>query len=227
MTSSACRRRRRRSTTRSSAADCLYREQLPLLPGAVDAVERLAGRVPLGIATSSNRPIIDLVLELAGLAPALPGRRCRPRRSAAASRRRTSTSRPRAVWVSPAGRCAAIEDSHNGHTLRHAAGNARRRDPQPRVPAGRRGARPRRRRARLDRGAQPEGRGRISSIPSLTVSITHSTRWSTSTLVVERANVERVRVLIRGIRHATRPEDVVGDDQAVVAPASAARPRSS
>ena len=45
-----------------------YRRDLPLLPGAVEAVRRLEGRWPLGLASSSNRPIIDLVLELAGIA---------------------------------------------------------------------------------------------------------------------------------------------------------------
>ena len=46
-----------------------YRSQLPLLPGAVEAVERIATRWPLGVASSSNRALIDLVLELSGLAP--------------------------------------------------------------------------------------------------------------------------------------------------------------
>ena len=46
-----------------------YGEHLPLLPGAVEAVERIAARWPLGVASSSNRPLIDLVLELSGLAP--------------------------------------------------------------------------------------------------------------------------------------------------------------
>ena len=45
-----------------------YRAELPLLPGAVEAVQRLAERWPLGVASSSNRQLIDLVLELAGLA---------------------------------------------------------------------------------------------------------------------------------------------------------------
>src|SRR4029077_11778643 len=36
-----------------------YREELPLIPGAVEAVERLAARWPLGLASSSNRPLID------------------------------------------------------------------------------------------------------------------------------------------------------------------------
>ena len=44
-----------------------YRDELPLLPGAVEAVRRIAERWPLGLASSSNRPIIDLVLELAGI----------------------------------------------------------------------------------------------------------------------------------------------------------------
>src|SRR5439155_9855142 len=39
-----------------------YRKQLPLLPGAVDAVRRVAARYPLGLASSSNRPVIDAVL---------------------------------------------------------------------------------------------------------------------------------------------------------------------
>ena len=44
-----------------------YRRQLPLLSGAVEAVERLASRWPLGLASSSNRVLIDEVLETAGL----------------------------------------------------------------------------------------------------------------------------------------------------------------
>jgi HAD superfamily hydrolase (TIGR01509 family) len=44
-----------------------YRERLPLIDGAVAAVERIAARWPLGLASSSNRPLIDLVLELSGL----------------------------------------------------------------------------------------------------------------------------------------------------------------
>jgi HAD superfamily hydrolase (TIGR01509 family) len=46
-----------------------YRERLPLVDGAVDAVQRLAARWPLGLASSSNREIINLVLDVAGLAP--------------------------------------------------------------------------------------------------------------------------------------------------------------
>jgi HAD superfamily hydrolase (TIGR01509 family) len=45
-----------------------YRERLPLIDGARDAVERIAARWPLGVASSSNRQLIDAVLDLAGLA---------------------------------------------------------------------------------------------------------------------------------------------------------------
>jgi HAD superfamily hydrolase (TIGR01509 family) len=45
-----------------------YRRHLPLLPGAVAAVRRLAIRWPLGLASSANRPVIDAVLQRAGIA---------------------------------------------------------------------------------------------------------------------------------------------------------------
>ena len=45
-----------------------YRRQLPLVDGAVEAVRRLADRWQLGLASSSNRPLIDLALELMGVA---------------------------------------------------------------------------------------------------------------------------------------------------------------
>ncbi len=44
-----------------------YREELPLFEGAPEAVAHLAERWPLAVASSSNRPIIELVLELSGL----------------------------------------------------------------------------------------------------------------------------------------------------------------
>ena len=43
-----------------------YEERLPVLPGADAAVRRLAARWPLGLASSSNREIIDLALREAG-----------------------------------------------------------------------------------------------------------------------------------------------------------------
>jgi HAD superfamily hydrolase (TIGR01509 family) len=44
-----------------------YRERLPLLPGAVAGVKRMAARWLLALASSSNRPVIDAVLAQAGL----------------------------------------------------------------------------------------------------------------------------------------------------------------
>ncbi|MGB1584157.1 MAG: HAD family hydrolase [Solirubrobacterales bacterium] len=48
----------------------LYRESIPLIDGAVEAVLRAAERWPLAIASSSNRELIDLVIDLAGIADA-------------------------------------------------------------------------------------------------------------------------------------------------------------
>ena len=45
-----------------------YRERLPLVDGAVDAVRRIGARWPVGLASSSNRELIDLALELMGVA---------------------------------------------------------------------------------------------------------------------------------------------------------------
>ncbi len=50
-----------------------YHDHLPLIDGAVDAVRRLAARYPLGLASSSNRQLIDAALELAGLASFFTG----------------------------------------------------------------------------------------------------------------------------------------------------------
>jgi HAD superfamily hydrolase (TIGR01509 family) len=47
----------------------IYRKRLPLIDGAIEAVRRLAGSAPLGLASSSNREIIDLFLDLSGLGP--------------------------------------------------------------------------------------------------------------------------------------------------------------
>lgn len=43
-----------------------YRNDLPVIPGADAAVRALAARWPLGLASSSNREVIGLVLELTG-----------------------------------------------------------------------------------------------------------------------------------------------------------------
>jgi HAD superfamily hydrolase (TIGR01509 family) len=98
-----------------------YRERLPLIDGAVEAVERLAALWPLGIASSSNRELIDLVLELGGLERFF---------SASVSSEEVARGKPapnvyleaaRRLGVAPE-QCAAIEDSHNGIRSAKAAG---------------------------------------------------------------------------------------------------------
>jgi HAD superfamily hydrolase (TIGR01509 family) len=110
----------------SEVADRLaqrYREQLPLLPGAVEAVRSLARRWPLGLASSSNRNVIDLALEQAEFADAF---------AVTVSSEEVERGKPapdvyfeaaRRLGVEPT-RCAAIEDSANGIRSAHAAGMA-------------------------------------------------------------------------------------------------------
>jgi HAD superfamily hydrolase (TIGR01509 family) len=43
-----------------------YRQHLPLMPGALDAIERMGARWSLGLASSSPRPLIELFLTLSG-----------------------------------------------------------------------------------------------------------------------------------------------------------------
>jgi phosphoglycolate phosphatase-like HAD superfamily hydrolase len=50
-----------------AAVAARYAEELPLVDGAVEVVRELAGRWPLGLASSANRPIIELVLDQSGL----------------------------------------------------------------------------------------------------------------------------------------------------------------
>jgi HAD superfamily hydrolase (TIGR01509 family) len=98
-----------------------YRESLPLMPGAVAAVERLAAQWPLGLASSSNRGVIDAVLELAGIAHLF---------RATVSSEEVEHGKPapdvyleaaRRLGVDPTS-CAAVEDSANGIRSAHATG---------------------------------------------------------------------------------------------------------
>jgi HAD superfamily hydrolase (TIGR01509 family) len=98
-----------------------YRDRLPLIDGAVEAVERFAARWPLGLASSSNRPLIDAVLDLSGL-----DRYFR----ATVSSEEVARGKPapdvyveaaRRLGVEPR-RCAAVEDSHSGIRSAKAAG---------------------------------------------------------------------------------------------------------
>jgi HAD superfamily hydrolase (TIGR01509 family) len=98
-----------------------YREGVPLIDGAVEAVERLAARWPLGLASSSNRPLIDLVLERSGLAPFF---------RATVSSEEVARGKPAPdVYLEACRRldvestqAAAIEDSHAGIGAARAAG---------------------------------------------------------------------------------------------------------
>jgi HAD superfamily hydrolase (TIGR01509 family) len=99
----------------------VYREELPLLPGAVEAVEALAARWPLGLASSSNRELIDLVLRVSGLERWF---------AATVSSEEVARGKPAPdVYLEaarrldvPAERCAAVEDSENGILSAKAAG---------------------------------------------------------------------------------------------------------
>ncbi|HWB56858.1 MAG TPA: HAD family phosphatase [Gaiellaceae bacterium] len=110
-----------------------YREHLPLLPGATDVVESLAARWPLGLASSSNREIIDLVLAVSGLdrlfratvsSEEVPRGKPSPDVYLEAARKLGAA----------ADRCAAIEDSENGILSAKAAGMRVLAVPNPRFP---------------------------------------------------------------------------------------------
>jgi HAD superfamily hydrolase (TIGR01509 family) len=98
-----------------------YAERLPLVEGAVETVRRLAGSFRLGLASSSNRPLIDAVLEAAGIADLF---------ETTVSSEEVERGKPapdvyleaaRRLGV-PRERCTAIEDSANGIRAAHAAG---------------------------------------------------------------------------------------------------------
>jgi HAD superfamily hydrolase (TIGR01509 family) len=97
-----------------------YAEELPLIGGAGEAVERLAGSFRLGVASSSNRRVIDAVLGESGLARFF---------EATVSSEEVPRGKPapdvfleaaRRLAVDPA-ECAAIEDSTNGIRAARAA----------------------------------------------------------------------------------------------------------
>jgi len=113
--------------------EAIYREELPLIPGAVEAVQRLAKRWPLAVASSSNRELIDFVLEESGLARFL---------QATVSSEEVPRGKPapdvyleaaRRLGANPA-RCAAVEDSENGIRSAKAAGMRVIAVPNPRYP---------------------------------------------------------------------------------------------
>jgi HAD superfamily hydrolase (TIGR01509 family) len=112
-----------------------YRDRLPLIDGAAEAVEPLAARWPLGVASSSNRELIDLVLERSGL-----DRYFR----ATVSSEEVARGKPapdvyleacRRLDVAPT-RAAAVEDSHAGIRSAKAAGMRVVAIPNPTFPPG-------------------------------------------------------------------------------------------
>jgi HAD superfamily hydrolase (TIGR01509 family) len=98
-----------------------YRQQLPLMPGAVDAVRTLAGRWPLGLASSSPPSLIETVLDAASL---------REFFVTAMSTEQVAHGKPAPdIYLAVTGRlgrppaeCAAVEDSSNGLRSAAAAG---------------------------------------------------------------------------------------------------------
>jgi HAD superfamily hydrolase (TIGR01509 family) len=98
-----------------------YEDGLPLLPGALDAVRALAAERPLGLASSSNREIIDVFLERSGVGRLF---------GATVSSEEVARGKPapdvyletaRRLGVDPLA-CVAVEDSANGLRAAHAAG---------------------------------------------------------------------------------------------------------
>jgi len=98
-----------------------YEHELPLLPGAVDAVKRVAARWPVGLASSANREVIDAVLAATGLAGVF---------GATVSGEEVARGKPAAdIYLEAARRLgadplrsAAVEDSSNGLRAAAAAG---------------------------------------------------------------------------------------------------------
>lgn len=90
-----------------------YRESPPLIPGAAHVVARAAERWPVAIASSSNRELIDLVAELAGISGLL---------SATVSSEEAGRGKPAPDVFLMAARelgarprdCVVVEDSANG-----------------------------------------------------------------------------------------------------------------
>jgi HAD superfamily hydrolase (TIGR01509 family) len=104
-----------------AAVAARYAEELPLVDGAVEVVRELAGRWPLGLASSANRPIIELVLDQSGLTSCF--------RTTVSSEEVARGKPAPDVYLEaaarlgvPPERCAAVEDSANGLRSAAAAG---------------------------------------------------------------------------------------------------------
>ena len=108
-----------------------YHDSLPVLPGAREAVRRLADQWPLGLASSSNREVIDLVLGELGVSDLF---------AATVSSEEVARGKPAPDVYAEAMRRlgartgVAIEDSGNGIRSAHAAGLAVIAIPNPHFP---------------------------------------------------------------------------------------------
>jgi beta-phosphoglucomutase-like phosphatase (HAD superfamily) len=110
-----------------------YRDHLPLMPGAIEAVGRLAVAWPLGLGSSAPAALIKAVLDTSGL---------RDRFAVVMSTEQVAAGKPAPdiylavtsrLGLEPA-RCAAVEDSTNGLKSAAAAGLAVIAIPQPEYP---------------------------------------------------------------------------------------------
>jgi beta-phosphoglucomutase-like phosphatase (HAD superfamily) len=98
-----------------------YGDAPPLIPGAVGAVRAVGERFPLGLASSSNPELIEVVLRVTGLDQVI---------HAAVSSQEVARGKPAPdVYLEAARRldvapedCVAVEDSHNGIRSAKAAG---------------------------------------------------------------------------------------------------------
>jgi HAD superfamily hydrolase (TIGR01509 family) len=110
-----------------------YRERVPLMPGAAEAVRTLAGRWPLGLASSSPPVLIDAVLDGTGLRDCF---------TVALSTEQVQRGKPAPdIYLAVTARlgrppevCAAVEDSTNGLRSAAAAGLRVIAVPHPRYP---------------------------------------------------------------------------------------------
>jgi HAD superfamily hydrolase (TIGR01509 family) len=112
-----------------------YRAHLPLMPGAVTAVQQLAAHWPLGLASSAPLTLIDTVLNASALKPCF---------AATMSTEQVKAGKPAPdIYLAVASKlgrdpanCAAVEDSANGLRSAAAAGCQVIAVPHPRYPPG-------------------------------------------------------------------------------------------
>src|SRR5262249_43854699 len=110
-----------------------YRRRLPLLPGAVAAGRRLADRWPLGLASSSNPPVIAAVLEQAGISDCFAVTVSGEEVAAGKPAPDVYLAAARRLAVDPAD-AVAVEDSTNGMRAAAAAGMVVIASPNPEYP---------------------------------------------------------------------------------------------